>query len=334
VSVTSERQLPGYVIVSPVRDEARFLERTAASIAAQTHQPLEWLIVDDGSTDDTPQIAALLAQRHPWIRVTTRTPKAVEATASAGRVRGAPVVLAFNDGLAAARTDGEFVVKLDADLYLPSHYFEWVAATFEREPQTGICGGLVVTDYGDAWRLDTINRNTVSGAIKSYRRECLAQIGGLRPSMGWDGIDEYAARARGWDVHALSELLVLHYRPRGSKQRWLKARWEEGHGCHYMGYRWSFMLLRAVYRMLVDLPPLAGGVVIGAGFAWNRLRRSPQVPDELALRQLRRDQAARLRNLLLMRRQASRWPTSAGPAHTLFEASIGLDEPAGPMRDG
>ena len=184
-------------------------------------------------------------------------------------------------------------------------------------------GGVVITDYGQRWELDRINLNTVTGAAKAYRRACLSDIGGLQPSMGWDGIDEYAARARGWQVHTLSELQVLHYRPRGSKQSLVRARWEEGHANHFMGYRASFVAVRVAYRMLFERPPIIGGLLIGLSFLWHGLRRRPQVPDELARRELRREQAARLRNLLLLRRQPARWTTAQGPAHRRFEHSDG-----------
>lgn len=301
-------RLPSYIVVSPVKDEAAYLPRMAESLLAQTHRPIQWVIVDDGSSDGTDLIAHEYASRHEWITVVSREP-------SQGRTRGAPVVHAFNAGLEAATTDGEIVVKLDGDLYIPAHYFEWLASTFRDEPRTGIAGGVVITDYGSRWELDPINQNTVTGAAKAYRRTCLTEIGGLQPSMGWDGIDEYAARARGWDVHTLTELQLLHYRPRGARQDWRHARWEEGHANHYMGYRPAFMAVRVIYRMLVERPPILGGLFMGASFAWHRLSRAPQVPDVEARRQLRHEQGARLRSMLLGRRQPAQWRTSDGPAH-------------------
>ncbi|MCW2960213.1 MAG: glycosyltransferase [Thermoleophilia bacterium] len=303
-------RLPSYVVVSPVKDEAAHLPRMAESILAQTHRPIHWVIVDDGSSDGTDRIARQYAANHEWITV-------VHRESSERRARGAPVVHAFNAGLEAATRDGEIVVKLDGDLFIPSHYFEWLASAFRDEPRTGIAGGVVITDYGHRWELDSINLNTVTGAAKAYRRACLTDIGGLQPSMGWDGIDEYAARARGWEVRTLTELQLLHYRPRGARQAWRHARWEEGHANHFMGYRPTFMAVRVIYRMLVERPPIIGGLVIGASFAWYRLSRAPQVPDVEARRQLRHEQGMRLRAMLLGRRQQAQWRTSDGPAHRI-----------------
>jgi hypothetical protein len=137
----------------------------------------------------------------------------------------------------------------------------------------------------------------VHGAIKAYRVACLKDFGGLRPSMGWDGIDEYGAKARGWKVIPLPELQVRHHAERGSKQRWWRARMEEGRGARFMGYLPAFLVVRAGYRMLVERPPLLGGLALLAGFTAATVTRAPQVDDPLARRALREEQRGRLRRL-------------------------------------
>jgi hypothetical protein len=284
--------LPAYAVVTPVKDEGEHLQRTIDSMRAQTHPPAQWVIVDDGSRDQTLAIAHAAAERTPWIT-------AVSTTAGNGsRARGAPVVRAFTRGLAEIDAAHEFVVKLDGDLFLPSHYFEWVAATFARDERAGIVGGRVLIHDGGGWQPEKVGRHTVHGAIKAYRRRCLDDIGGLRASMGWDGIDEYGAKARGWRVIPLSELHVLHYAQRGSKQRWWRARLEEGRGAHFMGYIPSFVVARAAYRMVVETPPLLGGALLLAGYLRARAARAPVVDDPLAVAALQAEQRGRLRRLV------------------------------------
>lgn len=299
-------KLPPYAVVSAVKDEEDHLARTIESVAAQTHRPARWVIVDDGSTDGTRAIAESYAERFPWITVV--------GGPGGDRARGAPVVRAFQRGLTELREPHEFVVKLDGDLFLPSHYFEWVAATFEREPRAGIVGGRVLVHDGREWVPEHVGRHTVHGAIKAYRRACLDEIGGLRASMGWDGIDEYGAKARDWRVMPLSELHVLHYARRGSKQSWVRARLEEGRGAHYMGYLPSFVLVRAVYRMGVERPPLLGGLVLLAGYARAALARAPRVDDAAAVEGLRREQRRRMRTLLSGGEVEPDRPSDGGPS--------------------
>jgi poly-beta-1,6-N-acetyl-D-glucosamine synthase len=308
--------LPSYAVVSPVKDEARHFARTAEALIAQTHRPLQWIVVDDGSTDGTFDVASRYAAEHDWITV-------MRSRTSGRRERGAPIVRAFKEGLGSLQARPDFVVKLDGDLFLPSHYFAWVAATFDVDPRAGVVGGTVFVNQDGQWVYDRVSRRTVHGAIKSYRYDCLEDIGGLHESMGWDGIDEFGARARGWNVRVLSELDVLHYKTRGSAQPWLRARWEEGRGAHYMGYRVSAVVLRAGYRMLVEHPPILGGVVLGMGFCWYSLAGAPQA-EPRARAQLRAEQ----RGILLQRfrggdAQSSPLP-DGGPAYWLTGADLKL----------
>ena len=301
-------QLPAYAIVSPIKDEADSLEGTIRAVVDQTHQPLRWVIVDDGSTDGSAEIARRWADRHDWI-------EAVDSGEVAARGRGGPVVRAFKRGLAELESlPLEFVAKMDGDVVVPGHYFAWVAATFAREERAGIVGGLVHVPSARGWVPDRVSRRAVHGCVKSYRLRCLEDIGGLPESMGWDGIDEYAARARGWESFVLTELMVLHYKPRGSKQRWWRARWEEGRGAHFMGYRPEFLCVRAAYRMIFETPPVIGGLLLLAGFAWATLRGAPCVSDAAAVRILRDEQRARLRALARGRSRPQPVPAGGGPA--------------------
>jgi biofilm PGA synthesis N-glycosyltransferase PgaC len=309
--------LPTYSVISPVRDEADYLDITAASLVSQTHRPLRWVIVDDGSTDDTRSIAERWASEHDWISV-------VSSDAKHERARGAPIVAAFKRGLRELPERPDVVVKLDGDLFLPAHYFEWVASVFSRDERAGVVGGTVWMPEDGRWRLDYgKTTHNVHGVAKAYRYDCLDDIGGLQESMGWDGIDEYAARARDWHVHALGELSILHYKPRGSKQRPLHARWEEGRGNAFMGYRWQFMLLRGGYRAIVERPRGLGGLALLASYAWARLKRAPQVADPGAIRELRREQAERMRALLRWRHDVD--PVAqlpdGGPAYWFRDAA-------------
>jgi biofilm PGA synthesis N-glycosyltransferase PgaC len=314
------RDLPSYSVITPVKDEAEHFGRTAEALIASTHRPMQWVVVDDGSSDRTFAIASEYAEKYDWIT-------AVRSRGGGRRERGAPIVRAFNQGLTRLDKRPDFVVKLDGDLFFPPHYFAWVAATFKVDSRAGIVGGIVFVNQGGEWVYDRVSRKTVHGAIKSYRYGCLDDIGGLHESMGWDGIDEFGARARGWRVHVLSEVNVLHYKTRGSAQPWLRARWEEGRGAHYMGYRLSAVVLRAGYRMLVDHPPIVGGIVLALGFTWHSLLRAPQA-EPVARGQLRVEQRGMLLRRIRRREHAGTVLPLGGPAYWLTGQECQLPEMA------
>jgi poly-beta-1,6-N-acetyl-D-glucosamine synthase len=304
-----EPSRPSYALISPVRDEARHVRRTLEAILAQTHQPCEWVVVDDGSTDGTWEIVSEYVAEHPWIRL-------IRSARQGRRGRGSPIVEAFNRGRAELRGRPDVTVKLDGDLYVPPHYFAWVAEVFARVPSAGVVGGVGLVWDGAAWTPEKAARHNVVGYAKAYRTACLDAIGGLHPAMGWDGIDEYSARARGWNVHVLPELPILHFKQRGSAQNWWQVRWEEGLGNAYMGYRPDFLVLRAIYRGFVETPRVLGGLVLVSAFAWARITRRARVPDPEARTVLRKEQRARMRALLGGGRSSSLAPplSGGGPA--------------------
>lgn len=311
-----ESSLPSYAIISPVRDEGAHIRRTLEAILAQTHLPSEWVIVDDGSTDMTREIVSEYVAEYPWIRL-------IESGLGGRRERGSRIVEGFNRGRLELQGPADVTVKLDGDLYLPPQYFAWVAEVFARVPTAGVVGGIGYVWEGVAWAPEKMASHTVHGAFKAYRTACLEDIGGLQSSMGWDGIDEYSARARGWSVHVLSELSVLHFKQRGSAENWWQARWEEGVGNAFMGYRPEFLMLRAAYRGLVETPPVLGGLVLLAGFLWSRLTRKPQAPDFAARAVLRDEQRSRMQALLRGGRAPSLTPplSGGGPAFWLDGSS-------------
>jgi len=323
-----EASPPSYAIISPVRDEARHIRRTLEAVVSQTHLPSEWVIVDDGSTDGTTEIVSEYAAEYPWIRL-------IGSGLEGRRERGSRIVEAFKRGRSELRLTPDVTVKLDGDLFLPPHYFAWIAEVFARVPESGVVGGVGLVWDGAAWGPEKAARHTVVGYCKSYRTTCLDDIGGLQSSMGWDGIDEYSARARGWSVHVLPELSILHFKQRGSAQKWWRARWEEGAGNAFMGYRPDFLLLRATYRALVESPRILSGLVLLCAFAWARISRRPQVPDSRARAELRKEQRSRLRALLRGGRGLSLVPplSDGGPAFWM-DGSSGSSHRGDQVPDG
>src|SRR5512144_2387932 len=98
-----------YCIITPCRDEARFARRTLDAVVGQAEPPALWVIVDDGSTDETPAILAEYAARVPWIRVVRRSDRGA-------RKVGPGVIEAFYAGLETVDlADLEYVFKLDLD---------------------------------------------------------------------------------------------------------------------------------------------------------------------------------------------------------------------------
>src|SRR5262245_8694260 len=107
-----------YCLITPCRDEAKFARHTLDSIAAQTIPPALWVIVDDGSRDETPQILEEYAKKLPYVRIVRRADRG-------DRKLGGGVIEAFDEGFKTINpNDFDYVCKLDLDLDIPPKYFE------------------------------------------------------------------------------------------------------------------------------------------------------------------------------------------------------------------
>src|SRR6202021_397571 len=136
MSSSDAQRVGNYVIVSPVKDESAYVERTIRSIVNQSLRPTRWIIVDDGSQDGTPEILNRYAKQYPWISV-------VRLERDAERKPGSAVIQAFMAGYKTIENDSfDFVVKLDCDLDIPSNHFEQLSGKFKAEPGLGIASGI------------------------------------------------------------------------------------------------------------------------------------------------------------------------------------------------
>jgi glycosyltransferase involved in cell wall biosynthesis len=274
-----------YALVTPARNEAENLRRLAACIAAQTVRPVEWVIVENGSTDETEDVAATLAERHPWIRLVRR-----EEPAEA--VRGGAIVRAFEAGVAALAEPADIVVNLDADVTLAPDYFERLLERFETNPSLGIASGSAFELENGVWRQRFATRSTVWGATRAYRRQCLDDVSPLEQRLGWDGLDELGAIVRGWETATFLDLPFHHHRHVGERDPHARATWiAEGRLAHYMRYRPGYLMARAAYCALRDRQVAALGLLWGYGAA--ALAREPRWRDDEAAAYLRRLQRVR-----------------------------------------
>ncbi len=281
------------LIISPCRDEEATLERTIASMRAQTRPPARWIVVDDGSRDRTPEILARAAEELPWLRVVRRADRGF-------RKVGGGVIDAFYEGLAHADVDYDFVAKMDVDLEFPPRYLERALEHFAMDPKLAALSGKVFRPEGESVVEEFMIDEMVAGQFKLYRRQAFEEIGGFVREVMWDGIDFHRARMAGWRTASIPdpELRILHLRLMGSSDRSIyrgRLRWGEGQW--FMGSSFAYLVASGVLRMR-EKPYGIGGLLIIAGFLRAALTRKPRYEDPAFRRELRRWQARRLTNLL------------------------------------
>jgi biofilm PGA synthesis N-glycosyltransferase PgaC len=281
-----------YAIITPARNEADTLGRLADALRRQTLLPVRWVIVENGSTDQTGDVAQTLAARFEWVRL-LRLPE------SGLRERGAPIVRALHAGLDVLDVEPDVVVNVDADVTMEPDYFERLLLAFAQDPSLGIAGGSAWESSDGEWRQRFVTGGTVWGATRAYRWACLSDVLPLEERHGWDGIDQLKARSRGWETKTLTDLPFRHHRVEGQHDESMWAHWlANGDTAYFMGYRPWYLLARTLHRMRRS--PAAFGLVYGYLFA--AVHRRPRMEDPAARAVLRSDQS--LRNILRRRREA------------------------------
>jgi glycosyltransferase involved in cell wall biosynthesis len=277
------------------------MRRTLESVMAQSVPPALWVVVDDGSTDDTPAILESYRSRMSYLRVVRR--------ANRGRRSVGPgVIEAFYAGLETVTLeDFDYVCKLDLDLDLPRRYFELLMERMDANPRLG-------TTSGKPYVIAPGNRNLVAevcgdemsvGMTKFYRVQCFREIGGFVRQVMWDGIDCHRCRMIGWVAESVDDeaLRFIHLRPMGSSEKGIwtgRVRW--GYGQYFMGTAPVYMLASAIFR-LPKHPILVGSVAMLWGYFSSALRGAGRYDDLEFRKFLRSYQYACLR---LGKRRASR----------------------------
>jgi glycosyltransferase involved in cell wall biosynthesis len=277
-----------YVLITPARNEAQFIRQTLESLVAQTVRPVKWVIVSDGSTDQTDDFVSEYAARHDWIQL-LRAP-AREARHFAGKV------FAFRVGYDHLR-DQEFDVvgNIDADVEFVEDHFEFLLRKFATDPTLGVAGSAFVED-GRQYDYRFSNIENVWGGCQLFRRACFEDIGGYVPIKG-GGIDHVAvvtARMKGWKTRTFTDRVCRHLRTMGTAQHGvLKSQFRAGAKDYSLGNHPLWQASRMIYQM-ANPPYVLGGLALMSGYLTSLLRgvRRPVSNDFVQF--TRREQMRRL----------------------------------------
>lgn len=275
-----------YCLITPCRDEEQFAEITLRTIAAQTEPPALWIVVDDGSTDRTPQILRQWQKRLPYLHVMTRPDRG-------SRRLGSGVIDAFYDGYAAIDPQAfDYVCKFDLDLELPPTYFADVMDVMQGDERLGTFSGKPYFRHGNSRISEMCGDENAVGMIKFYRISAFEEVGGFVRELMWDGIDGHRCRMHGWRAQSRDDanLQFIHLRPMGSSHKsWWTGRQRHGRGQYYMGTGPTYMLASALYRMTRP-PRVVGGLAMLTGYARAATSGMQQYDDPMFRKFLRRYQ--------------------------------------------
>ena len=238
-----------YYIVIPAHNEQDFIALTLESLVNQTVLPSKIVIVNDNSSDETANIVLEYAKKYPFVDL-------IEKTSQLIHLPGSKVIQAFQTGFESLDDEYDFVVKADADLIFPLNYFETIINHFKSDDRIGMAGGFCYIEKNGNWVLENLtDKDHIRGALKAYRKETFKQIGGLKPAMGWDTVDELLCKFYNWKVITDASLHVKHLKPTGANYN-KTARYKQGEAFYTLGYGFWITSIASAKLALMKKKPL------------------------------------------------------------------------------
>ena len=238
-----------YYIVIPSYNEEAFIALTLKSLVSQTVLPSKIVVVNDNSTDKTAEIVLAFAKENPYISLVNKTSENIH-------LPGSKVIQAFQKGFETLDENYDFIVKLDADLIFPSNYFETIIKHFQSDSKIGMVGGFCYIERSGNWILENLtDKDHIRGALKAYRKETFQQIGGLKPAMGWDTVDELLCKYYDWKVVTDESLHVKHLKPTGANYN-KTARYKQGEAFYTLGYGFFITAIASAKLAMMKKKPL------------------------------------------------------------------------------
>ena len=211
-----------FVIIIPAYNEEESILSCLKSIENQSFKDFSCVVVNDSSTDNTAKIvSSFIEDKDRFCLLEMKGDLHLENTHSPG----AKVIRAFNFGLNSQDlSDFDIICKFDADIIFPTHYLEEINKVYEKNPKIGMASGLVYIEKDGRWQFENLSsKNHIRGPIKSYRKSCFIEMGGLKEILGWDNIDVMLCKMYGFETLTLKKLWVKHLRPTAYKYKNQKA---------------------------------------------------------------------------------------------------------------
>lgn len=277
-----------YIIMTPVRNEQQHLPVAAKSLLSQDLPPRLWLIVNDGSTDQTEKIIQELGA-HSWIVSRSLPPE----PAYLGEHFAKIVRYGFTELQAEAETRGidyELIGKIDADVSFDASCFSSLVREFEKDESLGIASPRLgfssdqshMSDSLREWKPDLALSDHPTDGVRLYRRQCFEEIGGIQIARAPDTVAEVKATIKGWKARRFDHIHASTSR----KSHHSTSLWSRlvilGSAAWYLGYNPFLVLARACFEVLFGRPRYRSLAYV-YGYLKSALQRVPRIKDKEVL---------------------------------------------------
>lgn len=264
-----------YILITPAKNEERSLPSLIQSVVNQTIKPALWVIVDDGSSDKTPEIIKDAKEKNNWIQ----TIRLKEGKRDIGKHYAYVCRKGFDFSYEYCKTNSiryEYIGLLDADMILCTDFFDKLIKEFEKNPELGIASGGIYYNNGVIWEKG--REELPRGGARVWRRKCFEETGGYLLTYSPDSVSNVKAKLRGWETKQFKKIKAIQTRKTSSAEGFWRGYWANGVSSYFLNTNPVFVMLKGV-KYLFRRP-----YYIGLAYLWGYfgsfIRKQEQIDDE------------------------------------------------------
>ena len=267
-----------YIMVTPAKNEEKCLPDVIRSVDMSTLTPKLWVIVDDNSTDNTPDILRDGSKKHAYLEVLSMDEESSrDLTYHYSYVckRG------FDHAIKLAQErniDWDYIVLLDADTTVEPIYFEGIIHKMNSSPKIGISSGDVHIKKDEQLILIDALKDVPSGTGRIWKSKCFYETGGYSITPSPDSISRVKAHLKGWETIRYSEYNAYQLRETSSAEGLWKGFVILGKSFYFLNKHPLLILINAI--SYTTKKPHYTSIAFLFGYLNSFIRNENQIDDE------------------------------------------------------
>lgn len=266
----------GYILISPVKDEEKDLPAVINSVIHQTSLPMLWIIIDDGSTDKTPEIIKNFREKYDWIKSTRlpEHPRDIDLHYAYVCRKGFEIAIKYCEE---NNVFYDFIGLLDGDTILEEKFFEKLIEEFRCDSLLGIGSGGIYYSTNNGLLWEKTYENFPRGTGRLWTKKCFFDTGGYALDPAMHSISNIKATLRGYRTKQFKNIIAIQTRKTSSAEGLWNGYIRNGKAAYYL-YRRPIMVLLNAINSTVKYPFYCGSAYL-IGYLSAFIKREPRIQD-------------------------------------------------------